>query len=93
MNELMKNNPCDGCTAGEWGFCYHQEYGPCAHAKYKTIMKKTYDILELQKMDFFQLIAVAEKLQVENYEHLAGQELIYAILDKQYKILTKKEAV
>ena len=53
-------------------------------------MKKLYDILELQKMNFFQHIEIAERLKVDNCEHLTRQELIYAILDKQQEGLKAK---
>lgn len=80
----MKTNPCLNCFAGGWGFCYHAEYGECVHAKNKEkYMKKQYTKTELETLDFFQLIYVAENLQVENYEHFAQPELIAAIIDKQ----------
>lgn len=88
----MKNNPCLNCTAGEWGFCFHLEYGECIHHKNKELfMQKQYTETELKALDFFQLIDLAERLQVENYEHYVQAELVEAILEKQNEMYKETE--
>lgn len=83
----MNLNPCQNCPVGEWGFCYHAEYGKCIHAKNKQgkVHEKKITRTDLEALNYFQLINVAEYLQVEYYEHFDQGELIEAILDKEDK--------
>jgi|GEM_PF-4131758 len=90
----MKNNPCQNCTVGEWGGCYTPEYGECMHHKNREkYMKKQFTRTELEALDFFQLIHVAEYWQVENYEHFAQPDLIEAILNEQITEPEKMEVL
>lgn len=54
-------------------------------------MQKQYTETQLKALDFFQLINLAEHLQVENYEHYVQAELVEAILDKQTEMYKEME--
>lgn len=38
---VKENTPCETCTVGDWGACYHLEYGRCKHAKPEKTGLKT----------------------------------------------------